>query len=1317
MKRTILFSLVLLLSMSLRADYHVTEHLLVNDGLSNNFVKDIVQDNRGIFWIATESGLNSFDGVSFLNYNMSNTTLGSNMINCLWFDADRGSLWVGTKGKGICRLDTGTGQVTNFNLDDDMLDNVMSITPADDGRLWAICHEKIVLVNPEDGEIEPLMLEAAHQYFRCGVDDGNGNLVVGSYMNGACVLNGSTRELIPLSMGEDESSRDNVNEIIKDHSGRIWVATSTGLWFYQPGSTRLIQCEAVRIPNVSHLAEVDGNSIWFSSDSFVQILNLKTEEVTSFQPEGDIPLVSVIQKIYQDRHGNLWIGGQGDGISFMSHQPPLFQKLYSGSIWGIYVDKDITWVGTRDHLLGFRGTRQVQDIPVSVGGRTFGAIFAINGDRANTLYAAVPYNMLALDKRTGKARIITKQDGSRIEALTFYREQDGTFWISATDGVYTLQNDVAIAADDINQALNRQSAHGIRRDKQGKLWVATYENGIYLFDHDNQLITHLSQQSQQSGVFPNSIQHLKVDSHDRLWLSTPDGPCCIPDTRYPERYILYGYKEGMLDTYVRAIQEDREGNIWVSTNNGISMLNMTENTFVNYNSSDYIPVNNFTGGAILQEDGGLVFTSLDGLCHCYPDEIGKRREQTPVALLSVFGLATGKADRTDRKLVPDAEGTYHLNFDESSFQMVFGSSDYSCKNLLEYQYRIDSREGQWIPFENGVVAFRSLTSGRYNITVRTRLKGQKWDDQHIIQTTFLIHHPWWGTPWAKLLYALVFMSIVWCLFIHYKRRLQLENTLELVRRKNIDEQERNAERLQFFTNITHELRTPLTLIQAPLEELLRQKDLNAEHAKMIQIVYDSAKRLNALCNKLLDFRKAETHNQQLKVCRGRMSAALQSIGESFAELNTNPELKIEVQTVADDQPIFFDEETLRSILTNLLSNAIKYTPRGSVILSQEVYQQDAHSYTAVKVKDTGYGISAENIKNIFDRYYQVRGAHQASGTGIGLSIVKSLAELHEIDLHVDSEEGRGTTFTLRFDNENTYPNALRKESQPDVETVEPNRDETPDNEADQRPLVLLVEDDREILSFMADSLANDYRILKAHNGQLGCNMARERIPDLIVSDIMMPVMDGITLCKTLKNDLRTSHIPIIMLTAKDTLDDKQTGYESGADSYLTKPFSMQMLRVRIQNLLRARAALSSWINAQSMRHLGDVQATPAPSAEQEAAATDSTPQLSVFDKNFLRDVHAYIIEHISQESIRMEDIAQSLNMSHSTLYRKIKALTGLSGAEYIRRTRVIHSAELMREGHCNISEAAYKCGFSSLPYFRSAFKDVFGMPPSEYLKQ
>ena len=1306
MKHQLLCLWLLLLSHPLMAQYHIAEHILINEGLSNNYVQDIIQDDKGRFWIATESGLSCYNGVSFYSYNMSNTDLGSNMINCLWYDQQRRKLWVGTKGKGVCQLNPETGEVLNYNTDDQQIDNVKCITPMGKGDgLWIICHDDIVQMDLATGELRSVGSADQHLYFRCGVDDGNGNLILGSNMNGASVLNGQTHQLKRLN--SVIGGRDNVSCVFKDHSGRIWLGMSSGLWFYQPGSTSLIKSDAVEDQNIAQIAEIDTSCLWITSGNLIHVLDLASNQVSRLVSEGDLSLPTVIQKVYQDRFGNIWLGSQGEGISFVSHSSPLFTRIYSGALWGIYSDGEMTWVGTRNHILAFRGKEQVRDLPIAIDGRTsFGAVLSINGDGANTLYLAVPYNLLAIDKVTGQARYVTTPDGRSIDALTFYREPDGTFWISATDGVYQLRDDQAVEVESISQALGRQSSNGIRRDRQGKLWVATYENGIYLFDSGNQLICHLSQ---QTGFFPNSIQHLKVDSHDRLWMSTPDGPCCIPDTRYPGKYVVYGYKDGLLDTYVRAIQEDREGNIWVSTTNGISMLSHEGGPFVNYTQADYIPVNNLTGGAILQEDGSIIFTSLDGLCHCDPSQIVQHKDDVSVNLMTVLGLATGQDGNVDHWLLPDASGVYHLDYDCNSFRLIFGSPDYAFRRYIEYEYKIDADQKNWIPLHNGSVTFRNLSSGHYRITTRWRLKGQPWNDDDVIDTLIYIHYPWWASLWARGFYLLLFVLAAYFVFLHYKHRLELTSQLELEQRKNIDQHERNVERLQFFTNITHELKTPLTLIQAPLEELLDHHHLAPEQSRLVQVVYDSSRRLTSLCNKLLDFRRSETHNQQLMVRRGSVAAFIDGVGRSFVELSTNPHLQIEVKTDPHDQAIFFDEEVLRSILTNLLSNALKYTPEGRVTLSQQIVNEGGHSYTYVRVSDTGYGIPADALQHIFDRYYQVKGPHQASGTGIGLSIVKSLAELHEAHLEVESQLGAGTTFTLRLDNGNGYPAALHREGDPAMAQSIPHEEVIAVSDTDQRPLLLLVEDDVEILNFMAESLSSEYRILKVYNGQAGCDVALDMIPDVIVSDVMMPVLDGIGLCRRLKNDVRTSHIPIVLLTAKDTRDDQQTGYESGADSYLTKPFSLQMLRARIQNLLQARARLSAWINA---RALGVITGSSGASAD-----ADPKPALSVYDQNFLSDAETYIRQNISRETILMEDLAQHLNVSHSTLYRKVKALTGLSGSEYIRRIRVLHSAELMRREHCNVSEAAYKCGFSSLPYFRTSFREVFGMTPSDYLKQ
>lgn len=1305
----ILSLLILLVTTVCQAQYYVSEHILINEGLSNNFVRDLVLDKKGRLWIATESGLNVYSGQTFSNYNVSNSALSANMVNCLWYEAQRYRLWVGTKGAGIGCLQTDTGETACYNTPDSTLSNVLCITPAAGGNLWLIAPTRIMTLSPASGSINDIDLPSRDVYFRCGVDDGNGNLIIGSYMQGASVLNVHTHRFSPLTMNDTSLNRVNVNHVKKDHTGRIWLATNVGLWYYVPGSSQLVEFPHLQRMEIFNIEEIDNRELWLATNRGVMVVDIYTGEVGPLNAKGIIPLLQNIRTIYQDRYKNVWVGNDGMGVEFISHRPPYFEKIHSSPFWGIYVEGNTTWVGTRNHVLGFEGVNQTQDYDISARGTNYGPIFSVNGDGGDWLYLAVPYHCLAFNKQTQQIVTITTSDHHEIEALTFYREPKGTLWITATDGVYTLQDNFTAQLSPINQVLNRQSANGIRRDSQGKLWVATYENGLYLFDGDDKLIKELSQ---QTGFFSNSIQHLKFDSRNRLWLSTPDGPCCIPDTRFPEQYISYGHHEGLQDTYVRAIQEDRKGNIWMSTNNGISMLDPIDQTFVNYSQADYIPVNNFNGGAVMQADGGIVFTSMEGLCHCYPDSLTTHREAVPVHVLSVQVLESGEEGSGQHLILPDGKGVYHLGPNQGSFRLLFGAEDYAQNHYLEYECKIDGLNQQWIPFKEGSVVFRNLRPGKYPINVRARLKGQPWSDRNIIRATFNIHHPWWASLGAKIIYFMLFVLTIIIFILHYRHRLRLKTELELERQKNIDEQTRHAERLQFFSNITHELKTPITLIQAPLEELLHNGHLNESDKKRIQLVYDSSLRLTDLCNKLLDFRKSETHNNHLTVSKGNLGQLIREIGQSFVELNTNPQLDITVETADDEVPILFDADLVRAMVTNLMSNALKYTLSGNINLIHRQWDENGHGRSSITVSDTGYGIPEESLPHIFDRYYKVQGPHQASGTGIGLAIVRSMAELHKVNIKAESKEGVGTKFTLLFDNAQTYPEAMHAQGIEEKTNVEePPCESLPASKDEGRQVILLVEDDYQILHFMADSLGTDYNILMAHHGQEGLDLAFEHIPDIIITDLMMPVMDGNTMCRRLKNDVRTSHIPVIMLTAKDTTDDQIAGYADGADSYLTKPFSILMLRTRLDNILHARQQLVQWLNTQSLLPTSPMVENNAPTVDNMLA------RLSTYDQNFLQDVRAYIVGHLEADNIRMEDIAQSLRISHSTLYRKIKALTGLSGTEYIRKVRILHSVELMHKEHCNVSEAAYRCGFSNLAYFRSAFREVYGMNPSEYLKQ
>ena len=489
-----------------------------------------------------------------------------------------------------------------------------------------------------------------------------------------------------------------------------------------------------------------------------------------------------------------------------------------------------------------------------------------------------------------------------------------------------------------------------------------------------------------------------------------------------------------------------------------------------------------------------------------------------------------------------------------------------------------------------------------------------------------------------------------------------------------------------------------------MEDLVNDPHIPTFYSNKIKVIHSSAIRLLNLINQILEFRKTETQNRKLTVSKGNLGNLVTETGLRYKELNRNGKITFQINIDTRETKLYFDTDIISTILNNLLSNAIKYTPEGEIRLIMRSIVEEENKYTEIAVSDTGYGIDAESLPHIFDRYYQAKGKHQASGTGIGLALVKSLADLHEGTLQVESEIGKGTTFTLRLLAENTYPNALHKEEKMEKKLIEPEKSEEEDKEeADVRPMLLIVEDNDDIREYIVSSFSNNYRIITATNGKEGLEQAQKHIPDIIISDIMMPVMDGIELCKRVKEDICTSHIPVILLTAKDSIQDKEEGYESGADSYLTKPFSAKLLNSRIHNLLESRRKLALLI-ANRTKELK-------PEQPQEPI------KLSRLDEEFLARFTSIVEENVDIDKLDMSFMMDKMNMSHSTLYRKIKGLTGISGNEFIRKIRLKNSLRLLMEEGLNISEAAYASGFNDLGYFRACFKEEYGMAPSEYIKQ
>ena len=852
---------------------------------------------------------------------------------------------------------------------------------------------------------------------------------------------------------------------------------------------------------------------------------------------------------------------------------------------------------------------------------------------------------------------------------------------------------------ELNAQLPDIMVHGIIRDKNGKLWVGTFGKGVVVFDEDDKKLYNFT----TDHSFPsNAVNYMMEDSRKRILVATREGIIIFKDVSQPNVFVSFGAKEGLENTQVRAIQEDHDGYIWISTNGGISRLDEKNKRFYNYNYHDGIPMGDFMDGSTcITPDGTLFFGSQNGACYFNPRELSSPREVSPVTITQFFIYNKQTESRDTRLPVPISNRIVELPYNQNTFNISFNVLDYTQSSQVEFSYMLEGLENAWYSTQgDNQVTFRNIPHGNYVFKVKTRFRNQEWNE-NAAQLTVVIAPPLWLTWYAKLGYVILFIFALYALLRFYKRKLDLESSLEVERKQSLNKQELNEERLRFYTNITHELRTPLTLILGPLEDLLSDATLSPKHANKISIIHDSATRLLNLINRILEFRKTETQNRKLSVVKGDLGQLVQEVGLRYKELNPNNKVNYHIHIETEDTEIFYDADMITIILDNLMSNAAKYTSEGDITLSLRSVEENQIKYTEISVSDTGHGIDAEALPHIFDRYYQAKSKYQASGSGIGLALVKGLSELHEGILKVESTVDTGTTFTLRLLTENTYPNAIH--AQHDMEKKPMDAEETTitDTPTENHPIVLVVEDNTDIREYIRSSFTELYEVITAKDGKEGWELAQARIPNIIVSDIMMPVMDGIELCKRIKEDMRTSHIPVILLTAKDSLQDKEEGYASGADSYLTKPFSAKLLHSRINNLLETRKKIASLLA------LADIQ------PKQESAVSS----LNKLDNEFLQKITQIIEENLEMEKMDIAFIADKMCMSHSTLYRKIKGLTDMSANEFIRKVKMRKGVELLMSGQYTISEIAYMIGFSSVAYFRQCFKDEYGMSPSDYVKQ
>lgn len=1306
------------------------------DGISSNYVVDLVQDGQGYIWIASESGLSRFDGSRFTQYNTYNSEISSNELNAIYYNAYDNTLWVGTQRNGLCIFDCRQQRFTRFYDAGTMITNdVTNIAPATDGGLWIVhYHLGIDYYDNVKGTFTPFKtkeIKGLEGNFWCAADNGKGKLLVGQNVDGLAVID--LKSGTCKNYRHDESDPrsipgNTVKCIYIDRRENIWVGTTQGLALFNMEEENFVVFRhdagnpgSVISDQVCDIGEDRDGNIWICTNmGGVSILDLHANtftspEQTKFRNIGvtyDLHGISSpnARCFLQDCFGNIWIGNYRGGIDFLSYRKPDFQtldfpmlkdgRLTGKQIWGLAFDRQgRLWAGGENEVAVFQDGRLLQVLSLEKYTIPHTHVSVIYMDKKGMLWFGMYRNgVLRCDPNTGSIACVSSAYPHE-EVCCFY-EDGGKLLIGTQSGLFSYRDGVMQREDSINRLLPDIMVHGILRDRQGKLWIGTFGKGLVVFSPDGKIVRRIDT---SGGLSSNAVNYFYLDRKGGLWVATRGGLVHIPDTETCA-FRVFDNRQGLPDNNVRAIIEDDSGQIWVSTNQGISLWKEEQQKFYNYTWNQGVPRGDFMDSSVGKDaEGNLYFGSQNGICLFHPSTLSDNMEIAPVKITGVWNYDGNSQSRQNADGDSSDDNEVILSYNYNTFMVSFNVMDFTQSHQVEYAYLMEGLNKSWFQIHNeNSITFHNLEPGEYLFKVKARLPNQPFGDE-VASVRITVAPPFWLTWYAKLLYLLLAGGFVYFLLRSYKRKVTLESRLSLEYHRHENDKKLNNERLRFYTNITHELRTPLTLILGPLEDLLADKTLSPRCVNKISVIYDNANRLLNLINQILEFRKTETENRELKVAQDDLARLVQEIGFKYKELNRNPDVVIRIRITAVDTVLYYDSEIITIIIDNLMSNALKYTPKGEITLSLDEHVESGVKYTEITVDDTGHGISKESLKHVFERYYQGSGKYQVSGSGIGLSLVKSLADLHQASVEVQSEVDKGSRFTLKLLTENTYPDAGRRS----VVAFAGRKllEETETDAGEAKPIILVVEDNHDIREYIRSSFEDRYEVLTAQNGKEGWDIASSRIPNIIISDIMMPVMDGIELCRAVKEDIRTSHILVILLTAKDTIQDKEEGYAVGADSFLTKPFSARLLDSRICNLLDNRRKLAE-----------SILSGPKPE-EGEKGVEDRFSSLNRLDKEFMLKVTDIIETNLSMEKMDVGFIADKMCMSHSTLYRKIKGLTDMTVNEFVRKIKMRKGLELIDSGEYSVAEVSDLTGFSSVAYFRQCFKDEYGMAPTEYMKR
>lgn len=1329
MQKTLLIFHLLLISLinAQNSDpNYIMEYITTTQGLPHDYVTSIISDDLNVKWMGTENGLAKYNGYNFENIKpgKSYKKLKNENIEVLFKDKSN-IIWIGTKSGGISSLDVRNNAIKNYNhllnIGKNGALNITAIAADDTGNIWiGTWEDGVFVINPNQNKL--IKHIKINSIINCIIKDSNSNMWISYYQ----ILSKFDTKGKLL---KNYNLKTNLTDIILDSKrNKIWIGTanSTKLCYYDFKTQKIDSIETGVNTDFYKTLSLDAkNRLWIGT--WGRGLYRSNDDLTKF---SRIELVSpnsgkiianykTILKIHHDKNNQICVATANGGVVKLIEGKGfknVNEIINTGSLNGdlnftaIYKNKNSLFVGTLNNGL-YIGTNfsDLKHIP-EIGLTKILALY----EHDNKLYVGSKTRFYIYDLILNK---ITFSNKKVVKATAFHVDKTNTLFVGTQQNglaivpLKDIKNEQAYAFySDLKQGIYKIESNRItafQEDSKGNIWVGTY-NGLHLYDRAKRKFNtqSLSINHKLPSVIINSIA-LK---NDYIWLGTPGG---LVKLVYENNKLTIKDKltneDGLNSDFICAVTFDSNSNVWMSTKTEIVKYNEQKHSFISYGENDGIKTSSFNNRSFFNFENSIVFFGgIDNITYFNPNKISDSNTVPEVIYTNLRvnnSLIQYPNEKNEHKII-DKNFSYvdkiQLTHNDKFFSIGFITNDFSGKLNTKYRYKLEGYQNDWLYLQSqNEINFAGLNSGKYILKVSASRDNQKWSQPKklVIQ---ILNSPW-KSVWAILAYVVTSLLFLYYILKFYNDQIRLKNNLQIARIDKEKEVELNEAKLNFFTNISHEFRTPLTLIISPMSELMESPDLSPKVLKKLSIIDQNANRLLNLINQLLDFRKAEYDLLQLTVSEGNIVRFSKEVYLYFREMAKSKDIKYKFK-YSEEEIIFpFDRNKIEIVLCNLISNSIKYCSAGDTIVV-EVTKQDDNC--VISVKDTGIGMEANNLEKIFNRFFQIKSAESAKmiGSGIGLAFSKKIIELHKGTIEVTSEKNVFTEFTIKLPLYINY-----KESEIDNNFINTDNIKgyaTRLNENQQENLsinnkensLLIIDDNPDILDYLKDILSDSYTIFLAKNGDEGFKTASTEIPDLIISDVMMPGKDGITLCKELKSQIITSHIPIILLTARSSTVFEIQGLETGADDYVTKPFNPTIIKARIASLLENRKKLRTIL-------LNKIQFEPTSGEIEIDTNTESA---------FIHKAIILVENNLQNSDFSIESMVDELHMSQSTLYRKIKSLTGLSLTSFIRSIRLKKAAHLILIDDLNLSQIAYEVGFNDYKYFKLSFEKQFNCLPSKY---